>query len=198
MIGMDFVSFLILLVISVVVSGILHYGLNYYVTPGFWSFCSKVVIGWVDTVISTNTGTWVVTAPPIIAAPISPTPITVVLDSLAIAASAAGTTSPSTVMNVTALPTLSSLPGNPMPFGGNTVLPYGNDTGAVGGSTTNQQTSSTSGTNQQTATTGTTNRQGSNTSVRKRRQGSENGRNGASRTVRKPAPECAPSVQGAL
>lgn len=47
MIGMDFISFLILLVISVVVSGILHYGLNYYVTAGFWSFCSKVVVGWV-------------------------------------------------------------------------------------------------------------------------------------------------------
>ena len=46
MIGMDFISFLILLVISVVVSGILHYGLNYYVTPGFWSFCSKVAVGW--------------------------------------------------------------------------------------------------------------------------------------------------------
>jgi uncharacterized membrane protein YeaQ/YmgE (transglycosylase-associated protein family) len=30
----------------VVVSGVLHYGLNYYVTPGFWSFCSKVVIAW--------------------------------------------------------------------------------------------------------------------------------------------------------
>ena len=47
MIGMDFISFLILLVISVVVSGILHYGLNYYVTSGFWSFCSKVAVGWV-------------------------------------------------------------------------------------------------------------------------------------------------------
>lgn len=47
MIGMDFISFLILLVISVVVSGIFHYGLNYYVTAGFWSFCSKVVVGWV-------------------------------------------------------------------------------------------------------------------------------------------------------
>ena len=46
MIGMDFVSFLILLVISVVVSGVLHYGLNYYVTPGIWSFASKVVVGW--------------------------------------------------------------------------------------------------------------------------------------------------------
>jgi uncharacterized membrane protein YeaQ/YmgE (transglycosylase-associated protein family) len=47
MIGMDFVSYLILLVIAVVVSGILHYGLNYYVTPGHWSFCSKIVVGWV-------------------------------------------------------------------------------------------------------------------------------------------------------
>jgi uncharacterized membrane protein YeaQ/YmgE (transglycosylase-associated protein family) len=46
MIGKDFTSFLILLIISVVVSGILHYGLEYYVTPGFYSFCSKVVIGW--------------------------------------------------------------------------------------------------------------------------------------------------------
>ncbi len=35
MFGMDFISFLILFVISLVVSGILHYGLNYYVTPGF-------------------------------------------------------------------------------------------------------------------------------------------------------------------
>jgi hypothetical protein len=34
MIGMDFVSFLILLVISVIVSGALHFGAKYYVTPG--------------------------------------------------------------------------------------------------------------------------------------------------------------------
>ena len=47
MIGMGFISFLILLVISLVVSGILHYGLNYYVTPGPWSFCSKIVVGWI-------------------------------------------------------------------------------------------------------------------------------------------------------
>ena len=47
MIGMDFISFLILLIISVVVSAILHYGLKYYVTPGVYSFCSKVVLGWV-------------------------------------------------------------------------------------------------------------------------------------------------------
>jgi uncharacterized membrane protein YeaQ/YmgE (transglycosylase-associated protein family) len=47
MIGMGFIGFLILLVISVVVSATLHYGFKYYVTPGPWSFCSKVVIGWI-------------------------------------------------------------------------------------------------------------------------------------------------------
>jgi|SRR5271155_469614 len=46
MIGMNFISFLILLIISVVVSGILHYGFKYYATPGFESFCVKVVLGW--------------------------------------------------------------------------------------------------------------------------------------------------------
>jgi uncharacterized membrane protein YeaQ/YmgE (transglycosylase-associated protein family) len=59
MIGMDFTSFLILLVISVVVSGILHYGLSYYVTPGFWSFCSKVVVGWLGVWIGSSVfGHW--------------------------------------------------------------------------------------------------------------------------------------------
>jgi uncharacterized membrane protein YeaQ/YmgE (transglycosylase-associated protein family) len=59
MIGMDFISFLILLIISVVVSAILHYGLQYYVTPGFWSFCSKVVIGWLGAWIgSPVVGNW--------------------------------------------------------------------------------------------------------------------------------------------
>jgi hypothetical protein len=139
---------------------------------------------------------------------ITPPPLAVVLDSLAITANAAGRTSPSTVMNFTILPIVSSLPGNSSAaFAGNAVLPYGNDVGAVGGSTnqqtsntnsTNQQTSSTSSTNQQTATTGTTNRQTSNTTVRKRRQAPENARNGSPRTVRKPAPERAPSAQGAL
>jgi uncharacterized membrane protein YeaQ/YmgE (transglycosylase-associated protein family) len=46
MIGMDFISFLIVTFVSVAVSAILHYRLNYYVTPGHWSFCSKVVVGW--------------------------------------------------------------------------------------------------------------------------------------------------------
>ena len=47
MIGMNFISFLILLVISIVVSAILHYGLKLYVRPGFVSFVSKVIFGWV-------------------------------------------------------------------------------------------------------------------------------------------------------
>ncbi len=47
MIGMDFISFLILLIIGVIVSAILHYGLKYYATPGFESFCFKVVLAWV-------------------------------------------------------------------------------------------------------------------------------------------------------
>jgi len=44
---MNFVSFLILLAISVVVSYVMHYGLKYYVVPGFASFLSKVIIGWI-------------------------------------------------------------------------------------------------------------------------------------------------------
>lgn len=44
---MDFMSFLVLLIISVVVCGILHFGFKYYIVPGLWSYLSKVVIGWV-------------------------------------------------------------------------------------------------------------------------------------------------------
>jgi len=56
---MDFVSFLILLVISVVVSAILHFGLRYYVTPGLWSFCSKIIVGWLGAWIGTPVfGSW--------------------------------------------------------------------------------------------------------------------------------------------
>ncbi len=47
MIGMDFLSFLILLIISVVIAGIMHYGFKYRVRPGFDSFISKVVFGWI-------------------------------------------------------------------------------------------------------------------------------------------------------
>ena len=47
MIGMNFISFLILLVISIVVSAILHYVLKFYIRPGFVSFVSKVIFGWI-------------------------------------------------------------------------------------------------------------------------------------------------------
>lgn len=47
MIGMDFLSFLVLLIISIVVSAILHFGFKFYVTPGGWSFVSKIVVGWI-------------------------------------------------------------------------------------------------------------------------------------------------------
>ncbi len=47
MTGMDFLSFLILLIISVVVSAIMHYGFKYHVRPGFDSFVSKVIFGWI-------------------------------------------------------------------------------------------------------------------------------------------------------
>jgi uncharacterized membrane protein YeaQ/YmgE (transglycosylase-associated protein family) len=50
---MNFLSFLILLIISVVVSGILHFVFKYYVLPGFWSYLSKVVIGWVGAWLGT-------------------------------------------------------------------------------------------------------------------------------------------------
>ena len=43
---MDFVSFLILLGMSGIVSAVLHFGLKFYVTPGLSSYFAKVVIGW--------------------------------------------------------------------------------------------------------------------------------------------------------
>lgn len=46
MIGMDFSSFLTLLIIAVVVAGIAHYSMKYYVVSGFGSFLSKVVVAW--------------------------------------------------------------------------------------------------------------------------------------------------------
>ena len=56
---MDFISFLILLVISVAVSGILHFGLEYYVSAGMWSFISKVVVGWFGASLGTPAfGRW--------------------------------------------------------------------------------------------------------------------------------------------
>ena len=47
MIGINFVSFLILLVISIVVSAVLHYGLKIYIRSGYVSFISKVIFGWI-------------------------------------------------------------------------------------------------------------------------------------------------------
>lgn len=47
MIGMDFISFLILLIIAATVSAVLHYGFKYYVIPGLGSYLSKVIIGWI-------------------------------------------------------------------------------------------------------------------------------------------------------
>lgn len=44
---MDFTTFLVLLIISAIVSAVMHYGLHYYVIPGLDSFISKIVIGWV-------------------------------------------------------------------------------------------------------------------------------------------------------
>jgi MBG domain (YGX type)/Repeats of unknown function (DUF5649) len=62
---------------------------------------------------------------------INPLPFTVVLDALGTAANIAGTTSPSTVMNTTVLPTSpASLLGSVTLFGDNTVLPYDSDTDA--------------------------------------------------------------------
>jgi uncharacterized membrane protein YeaQ/YmgE (transglycosylase-associated protein family) len=46
MIGMDFISFLILAVISIVVSAVLHFNLKFYIIPGWRSYLSKVCIGW--------------------------------------------------------------------------------------------------------------------------------------------------------
>ena len=54
-----FVSFLVLVVISVVVSAILHYGLKYYVTAGAWSYLSKVVVGYAGAALGTPVfGRW--------------------------------------------------------------------------------------------------------------------------------------------
>ena len=55
----EFFEFLVLLVVSVVVSGILHYGLKHYVRPGTWSFLSKIVVGWIGAWLGTPVlGNW--------------------------------------------------------------------------------------------------------------------------------------------
>ncbi|MBI4184785.1 MAG: hypothetical protein HY521_12400 [Proteobacteria bacterium] len=56
---LDFAAFLTLLIVSVVVSAILHYGCKYYVSPGPWSFASKVVVGWIGAWLGTPVfGSW--------------------------------------------------------------------------------------------------------------------------------------------
>src|SRR5262249_53732403 len=73
------------------------------------------------------------------------------LHNLVIIANTAATTAPSLVMNATVLPIAPlSLPGNVTLFGGKTVLPYGDDPGAIPVNT-NLQTSNTSSTNPQTS-----------------------------------------------
>ena len=44
---MSFTSFLVLLIISVVVSAILHFIFKLYARPGFSSFISKIIWGWI-------------------------------------------------------------------------------------------------------------------------------------------------------
>ncbi len=56
---MAFPQFLILLVISGVVSAILHYGFSYYVVAGTKSFFGKIVIGYVGALVAgTLIGNW--------------------------------------------------------------------------------------------------------------------------------------------
>jgi uncharacterized membrane protein YeaQ/YmgE (transglycosylase-associated protein family) len=47
MIGMNFGSFILLLVISIIVALVLHSWLRYFVTPGPGGFIAKVVLGWI-------------------------------------------------------------------------------------------------------------------------------------------------------
>jgi hypothetical protein len=76
----------------------------------------------------------------------------------------------SSVMNTTVLPTSPvSLAGTVVPFGDSTVLPYGSDSGAVGGSAA-QQTSNTTSADQQTSDTTSENQQRSDASVDRRRR----------------------------
>jgi len=59
MIGMNFLSFIILLVISIIVSAVMHYGMKYYIRPGFGSFLSKMIFGWIGAWLGTPVfGEW--------------------------------------------------------------------------------------------------------------------------------------------
>lgn len=56
---MSFVSFLVLLVISIIVSAVLHFGFKFYVRPGMNSFISKVLFGWIGAWLGTPVfGSW--------------------------------------------------------------------------------------------------------------------------------------------
>ncbi len=56
---MGFPEFLILLIISVAVSAVLHFGLEYYVVAGAKSYCGKVVIGYLGALYAGHfVGAW--------------------------------------------------------------------------------------------------------------------------------------------
>ena len=56
---MDFMSFAVLLVISVVVAGALHYGLKYYVSADRWSFIAKIMWAYIGAWLAPNLlGEW--------------------------------------------------------------------------------------------------------------------------------------------
>ncbi|MDH7605856.1 MAG: hypothetical protein QHH13_13215 [Melioribacter sp.] len=59
MFGMDFISFLILLIIAAIVAAVLHFGFKYYIIPGFTSYLSKVIIAWIGAWLGTPVfGKW--------------------------------------------------------------------------------------------------------------------------------------------
>lgn len=56
---MGFGEFLVLLIVSVIVSAVLHYGLQYYVMSGTRSFCGKIVLGYLGALYAGPLiGTW--------------------------------------------------------------------------------------------------------------------------------------------
>ena len=44
---LDFMGFMVLLAVALLVAAILHYGLKFYIVSGHWSFASKVIVGYV-------------------------------------------------------------------------------------------------------------------------------------------------------
>jgi hypothetical protein len=47
MLALDLSGFFVMLMLSVFAAAVMHYAFHYYVMPGFWSFVSKVIIGFV-------------------------------------------------------------------------------------------------------------------------------------------------------